>query len=125
MFFARERGSMVFPVGGLATPGLGSYGPPPEEVLRILPALKACVVAVALMVIGEFVATYYQEAISELLNTLVWTYCLARSNADGPVYPMLGSGVRLQLHLGYCLDSSDSVRGTLHFRCQGLLLNRM
>ena len=67
---ALVRVAMVFPVGGLATPGLGSYGPPPEEVLRILPALKACVVAVALMVIGEFVATYYQEAISELLTPL-------------------------------------------------------
>ena len=66
----RSSGSMVFPVGGLATPGLGNYGPPPEEVLRILPALKACVAAVALMVIGEFVATYYQEAISELLTPL-------------------------------------------------------
>lgn len=71
MFSTRlVRVAMVFPVGGLATPGLGSYGPPPEEVLRILPALKACVVAVALMVIGEFVATYYQEAISELLTPL-------------------------------------------------------
>ena len=62
--------SMVIPVGG----GLGSgpaLGPPPEEVLQRLPYLKATVVAITLVVIAEFVATYYDEAISELLTPLM------------------------------------------------------
>ena len=61
----------------------GTFGPPPEEVLRLLPALKAAVVLLALMVIGEFIATYYQEAISELLTPLLGLLALRDVSQTG------------------------------------------
>ena len=69
------------PVGGLAP--TGTLGPPPEEVLRLLPALKATVVALTVMVIGEFIATYYQEAISELLTPLLGLIALRDASQTG------------------------------------------
>lgn len=72
---------MVVPVGGLAP--TGTLGPPPEEVLRLLPALKATVVALTVMVIGEFIATYYQEAISELLTPLLGLIALRDASQTG------------------------------------------
>ena len=73
--------AMVVPVGGLAP--TGTLGPPPEEVLRLLPALKATVVALTVMVIGEFIATYYQEAISELLTPLLGLIALRDASQTG------------------------------------------
>eukprot|EP00438_Fugacium_kawagutii_P034053 Skav232728 [mRNA] locus=scaffold1843:82677:83372:- [translate_table: standard] len=62
---------MVIPLGGgVPSPG-GIVGPPPDTVLRLLPALKVTVSLLTLMVIGELIATYYQEAISELLTPLL------------------------------------------------------
>ncbi|CAK9028678.1 unnamed protein product [Durusdinium trenchii] len=61
---------MVIPVGGGLGP-MGPVGPPPEEALRKLPFLKVTVLAVALVVVAEFVAAYYDEAISELLTPLM------------------------------------------------------
>ena len=60
---------MVLPVGG----GMGSSmgGPPPQQVLQTLPYLKATMVAISLVVIGEFVSTYFNEAISDCLTPLL------------------------------------------------------
>eukprot|EP00435_Cladocopium_sp_Y103_P012658 s2625_g3.t1 len=52
-------------------------------VLRLLPALKATVVALTVMVIGEFIATYYQEAISELLTPLLGLIALRDASQTG------------------------------------------
>mmetsp|Transcript_72496 Transcript_72496/g.169927 ORF Transcript_72496/g.169927 Transcript_72496/m.169927 type:complete len:234 (+) Transcript_72496:47-748(+) len=58
---------MVLPVGGM---GSSMGGAPPQQVLLTMPYLKAALVAVTIVVIGEFVATYFNEAISDCLTPL-------------------------------------------------------
>lgn len=62
---------MVIPVGGMDPPMGGGGGPPPTEALRLTPVLKIAVAAVAVAVIGEIIASYFSEAISDMLTILL------------------------------------------------------
>ncbi|CAJ1338020.1 unnamed protein product [Effrenium voratum] len=78
---------MVLPVGGLTATGAG---PPPEQVLRLLPVLKVCLVGVTIVIIGEFIATYFNEAISELLTPLMGIIALRDVTQTGQCILCLG-----------------------------------
>mmetsp|Transcript_15954 Transcript_15954/g.29998 ORF Transcript_15954/g.29998 Transcript_15954/m.29998 type:complete len:230 (+) Transcript_15954:75-764(+) len=78
---------MVIPMGGM---GASPMGPPPQQVLRSLPWLKAALAAVTLVVIGECVATYYNEAIADCLTPLMGILVLRDVTQTGQCILCLG-----------------------------------